>query len=75
MLVSSKWLLRTRAWIEREQGKVLGRPTVGPEKENAVRACLSQGLGLIKTAQRVGVGVSVVQRIRAQMADDETLHC
>ena len=51
----------------RRQGKVLGRPTVGPEKESAVRSCLKQGLGLIKTAQRVGVGVSVVQRIKAQM--------
>jgi len=51
----------------RAEGKVLGRPTVGLKKENAVRACLKQGMGLIRTAKQVGVGVSVVQRIRAQM--------
>jgi DNA invertase Pin-like site-specific DNA recombinase len=47
------------------EGKMLGRPTVGSEKEDAIRACLKQGFGLIKTANAVGVGVSVVQRVRA----------
>jgi len=28
---------------------------------------LAQGLGLIKTAKQVGVGVSVVQRVRGAM--------
>jgi hypothetical protein len=48
----------------------LGRPTVGLKKENAIRACLKQGIGLIRAAKQVGVGVSVVQRIRAQMDKD-----
>jgi DNA invertase Pin-like site-specific DNA recombinase len=49
----------------RAEGKILGRPTVGQEKEAAIRACLAQGFGLIKTAKHIGVGVSVVQRVRA----------
>jgi DNA invertase Pin-like site-specific DNA recombinase len=52
----------------RAEGKILGRPTVGQEKDAAIRACLAQGLGLIKTAKRIGVGVSVVQRVRASIA-------
>jgi hypothetical protein len=39
---------------------------VGEEKEAAIRACLADGFGLIRTAKTVGVGVSVVQRVRAQ---------
>jgi hypothetical protein len=46
-------------------GKVLGRPTVGQEKEAVIRAQLAQGFGLIKTAKYIGVGVSVVLRVRA----------
>jgi DNA invertase Pin-like site-specific DNA recombinase len=49
----------------RAEGKILGRPTVGQEKEAAIRACLARGFGLIKTAKHIGVGVSVVQRVRA----------
>jgi DNA invertase Pin-like site-specific DNA recombinase len=49
----------------RAEGKILGRPTVGEEREAAIRACLVQGFGLLKTAKHVGVGVSVVQRVRA----------
>jgi DNA invertase Pin-like site-specific DNA recombinase len=51
----------------RAEGKVLGRPTVGDEKEAEIRDCLKLGWGLIKTAKRVGVGTSVVQRVRAAM--------
>jgi DNA invertase Pin-like site-specific DNA recombinase len=49
------------------EGKFPGRPTVGDEKENAIRECLAQGFGLIKTAKTVGVGVSVVQRVRSDV--------
>jgi DNA invertase Pin-like site-specific DNA recombinase len=58
---------RVHAGLKRAaaEGKFPGRPTVGTEKENAIRACLAQGFGLIKTAKHVGVGVSVVQRVRA----------
>jgi DNA invertase Pin-like site-specific DNA recombinase len=52
----------------RAEGKSLGRPTVGEEREAAIRACLAQGFGLIKTAKQIGVGVSVVQRVRAMTA-------
>jgi DNA invertase Pin-like site-specific DNA recombinase len=58
---------RVHAGLKRAaaEGKFPGRPTVGLEKENAIRECLAQGFGLIKTANTVGVGVSVVQRVRA----------
>jgi DNA invertase Pin-like site-specific DNA recombinase len=52
----------------RAEGKILGRPTVGEEREDAIRDCLRQGFGLIKTAKHVGVGVSVVQRVRATIS-------
>jgi DNA invertase Pin-like site-specific DNA recombinase len=49
----------------RAEGKTLGRPSVGPEKEAAVRACLGRGFGIMKAAKACGVGVSVAQRIKA----------
>jgi DNA invertase Pin-like site-specific DNA recombinase len=49
----------------RSQGRRLGRPSLGPDKERAVRRLLSKGTGIVKTAKTVGVGVSAVQRIRA----------
>ena len=52
----------------RAEGKVLGRPRVGEGKEAEIQACLKLGWGLIKTAKHVGVGTSVVQRVRATMA-------
>jgi len=60
---------RVRAGLARAaaEGKFPGRPTVGDEKEDAIRACLDQGFGLIKTAKHVGCGVSVVQRVRETM--------
>jgi DNA invertase Pin-like site-specific DNA recombinase len=51
----------------RAEGKVLGRPRVGPDKQAEIQACLQLGWGLIKTAKHVGVGTSVVQRVRAAM--------
>jgi DNA invertase Pin-like site-specific DNA recombinase len=52
----------------RAQGKRLGRPTLAPDKEAAVRASLDSGTGIHRTAKLAGVGVSAVQRIRASMA-------
>ena len=49
----------------RAQGKVLGRPKVGAEIEDAVRAALREGLGIIKVAKAVGCGVGTVARIKA----------
>jgi DNA invertase Pin-like site-specific DNA recombinase len=45
------------------EGKVLGRPTVGTEVENAIRRMRGSGLGIQKIARTLGVGVSVVQRV------------
>jgi DNA invertase Pin-like site-specific DNA recombinase len=38
----------------RAEGKVLGRPTVGDEKETEVRDCLELGWGLVKSGRYVG---------------------
>lgn len=61
-----------RAGLQRAkaQGKRLGRPMVAADKETAVRASLKAGNGILKTAAMVGVGSSVVQRIRADMLAD-----
>ncbi|HLO76011.1 MAG TPA: recombinase family protein [Magnetospirillum sp.] len=49
------------------QGKVLGRPKT--DKEDVIRAALAEGgKGIRKIAAEMGVGVSVVQRIKAEMA-------
>jgi DNA invertase Pin-like site-specific DNA recombinase len=56
----------------RAEGKVLGRPTVGEDKEAEIRDCLSRGWGLIKTSKHVRVGTSVVQRVRATMLSQAT---
>ena len=53
----------------RAQGKRLGRPTLPPDKEDAVRALRASGTGIMKTARLAGVGVSAVQRIKAAMGE------
>jgi DNA invertase Pin-like site-specific DNA recombinase len=52
----------------RTQGKRLGRPTVKPEIERAIRQKRAKGVGILKIARELSVGVSVVQRVSAQMA-------
>jgi len=49
----------------RAQGKRLGRPPLPVDRERAVRRLLSKGTGIVKTARTAGVGVRVVQRIKA----------
>jgi DNA invertase Pin-like site-specific DNA recombinase len=51
----------------RSQGKQLGRPTIGADKERVVRRLLTKGTGIVKTAKTLGIGVSAVQRIKAAM--------
>jgi DNA invertase Pin-like site-specific DNA recombinase len=60
---------RVRAGIARakDEGKVLGRPKLAPDVENAVKATLSAGTGMLKTARLHGVGVGTVQRIARTM--------
>jgi DNA invertase Pin-like site-specific DNA recombinase len=50
-----------------KSGKPIGRPVVGRRRIDAVRAELAKGTGILKTARIVGVGVSVVQRVKAQI--------
>jgi DNA invertase Pin-like site-specific DNA recombinase len=58
---------RINAGIARAKraGKTFGRPKVGPRVEAAIRSHRAAGLGILKTARLVGVGVSVVQRMEA----------
>jgi len=46
-------------------GRAIGRPEIRDERVDRVRASLAAGNGILKTARMVGVGVSVVQRLRA----------
>lgn len=50
------------------QGKQLGRPTVAPKVEMAIRDRLTAGDGMLKVAKTLGVGVSTVQRVKAGIA-------
>jgi DNA invertase Pin-like site-specific DNA recombinase len=52
----------------RQQSKKLGRPKVSPKVENAIRAHLSAGNGILKVAALVGVGSGTVQRVKREMA-------
>jgi DNA invertase Pin-like site-specific DNA recombinase len=52
----------------RAKGKRLGRPMISPAKERAIRADLAAGLGFRRIMARHGVGTSVIQRIRAELA-------
>ena len=47
-------------------GKQLGRPKVPDKIENAIRARLSTGDGILKIAKSLRVGVSTVQRIQRE---------
>ena len=49
----------------KSDGRRLGRPTVGAEVEQAIQDALERGdKGMRKIAREIGVGVSVVQRVR-----------
>jgi DNA invertase Pin-like site-specific DNA recombinase len=58
---------RVKAGLQRAkaQGKRLGRPTVTPDIEDRILALREQGMGKIKIAKTLGIGVSVVQRLTA----------
>jgi DNA invertase Pin-like site-specific DNA recombinase len=60
---------RVRAGLARakNEGKVLGRPKIATDIENAVRATLAAGTGMLKTARLHGIGVGTVQRIARAM--------
>jgi DNA invertase Pin-like site-specific DNA recombinase len=48
----------------RKEGRVGGRPRIGAKIEERVRKMLADGVGIRKTAKALGVGVSVVQRVK-----------
>lgn len=64
---------RVRAGIARAKEsprkgkKAHGRPKTTTKVEDQIRAALSSGTGILKTAKTLGVGVSVVQRVKAGM--------
>jgi DNA invertase Pin-like site-specific DNA recombinase len=47
----------------KSQGKRLGRPTLGSDIEARVRELRGGGMGIVKVAKTLGIGVSAVQRI------------
>jgi DNA invertase Pin-like site-specific DNA recombinase len=61
---------RVRAGVKRAQakgtksGRPFGRPKIGQNKETEIRKLLAEGNGVLKTANLVGCGVSVVQRVK-----------
>lgn len=62
---------RVRAGVQRKMNDPNyhhGRPKTDNKKEEAIRDYLSQGNGIHKTAKHVGVGVSVVQRVKKEMS-------
>jgi DNA invertase Pin-like site-specific DNA recombinase len=56
------------ARVRAEGKKKLGRPKVGGKREDAIRARLTAGDGMLKVAKTLGVGVSTVQRVKAEMS-------
>ncbi len=56
----------------RAQGKRLGRPTLPADTEQRIRERLADGMGILKVAKTLGVGVSAVQRIKGLMESAHT---
>ncbi len=56
---------RVKAGLQRAraQGKRLGRPTVSATVEARIAELRSQGMGKLKIARTLGIGVSTVQRV------------
>jgi hypothetical protein len=51
----------------------LGRPTVSAKLEDAIKQRLMAGDGMLKTAKALGVGSSVVQRVKAGVLQNTDL--
>jgi DNA invertase Pin-like site-specific DNA recombinase len=50
-----------------KSGKPIGRARVDQKIENAIRASLASGKGILKTARELKVGSGTVQRVKATM--------
>jgi DNA invertase Pin-like site-specific DNA recombinase len=61
---------RVNAGLERAkaQGKRLGRPTISSDIEARVRELRAEGMGMVKVAKTLGIGVSAVQRLERPSA-------
>ena len=51
-----------------KSGKAIGRPKTDPEIEGRIKAKLKKGTGMLRTAKELGVGVSVVMRVKREVA-------
>jgi DNA invertase Pin-like site-specific DNA recombinase len=60
---------RVRAGLRkaRAEGRTLGRPRVDAKTEAAIRAKLKAGVGMTRAARELGVGVSTVVRVKAEI--------
>jgi DNA invertase Pin-like site-specific DNA recombinase len=61
-------MARIKAGAPTKSGKPVGRPTISPAVERAIREHLKVGTGMLKTARLVGVGSGTVQRVARTMA-------
>lgn len=52
----------------RAKGTILGRAKVAGKVEDQIRQLASQGVGKVKTARTLGIGVSVVQRVLGEQS-------
>jgi len=55
------------------QGKRLGRPSLPPDTEAKVLSLRASGMGILKVAATLGIGVSAVQRIDSAAKAGETV--
>jgi DNA invertase Pin-like site-specific DNA recombinase len=55
-------------------GRPIGRARIYKTIEAAIRTALASGMVIIKTARECGTGISVVQRIKAEMPQDKNIN-
>jgi DNA invertase Pin-like site-specific DNA recombinase len=60
---------RIKAGARTKSGKPIGRPATDPKVEEAVRAKLKAGVGMLKIAVELKVGSGTVQRVAKTMPD------
>jgi DNA invertase Pin-like site-specific DNA recombinase len=64
-------MARVKASGKTKSGKPIGRPSIKPDIEQAIRAHLAAGMGILKVAKLVGVGSGTVQRVRRETVAHE----
>jgi DNA invertase Pin-like site-specific DNA recombinase len=58
-------IARVRAGGRTKSGKPIGRPRIAENVETRIRELRAEGMGVIKIAKTLGIGVSAVQRVVA----------